>query len=168
MSDSRLQEIVTRAVVGRAERRVAWGHTVPAEGITGVLGVHVTDSQVSVKESGSPTVVEVTVDCDLWCGNPKNTRVLRCTSRHTANMNIRTVGQLLGEAEVRGAMIGTARATGVQIGSGEITLNLEADIAVEMNALSRIWVKAYDLEDDALSDLDDDSSGSSSGSELGE
>ena len=75
MSDSRLQEIVTRAVVGRAERRMSWSHTVPAEGITGVFGVHVTDSTVGVKESNGRPVVDMIVDCDLWCGTQKNTNV---------------------------------------------------------------------------------------------
>ncbi|MDB4897587.1 MAG: conserved domain protein glutamate-rich [Firmicutes bacterium] len=75
MSDSRLQEIVTKAVVGRAERRMYWSHTVPAEGVTGVLGVHVTDSSIAVKEKDGRASVDVIVDLDLWCGNPKHTKM---------------------------------------------------------------------------------------------
>lgn len=76
MSESRLQEIVTRAVVGRAERRMTWSHTVPAEGVTGVYGVHVTESTAAVKDKDGRPVVDVIVDCDLWCGTNKNTKVI--------------------------------------------------------------------------------------------
>lgn len=172
MSDSRLQEIVTRAVVGRAERRMTWSHTVPAEGITGVFGVHVTDSTVAIKENGSRPVVDVIVDCDLWCASHKLTKVVRCTCRGTEALTVRTVGHVLGDADVSVKMIGPARATGVSVADGHITLALEADVMVEMSALSRMWVKAFDLEDDVLDDLDypgdDSSSSSSSGTSTGD
>jgi len=74
VSDSRLQEIVTKAVVGRAERRVSWGHSVPAEGVTAVLGVHVTNATVAVKDQDGRPMVDLLVDCDLWCQNGKNTK----------------------------------------------------------------------------------------------
>ena len=165
MSDSRLQEIVTRAVVGRAERRMCWKHTVPAEGVTGVFGVHVTDAAVAVKESDGRPVVDLIVDCDLWCGTAKNTKVLRCTCRNTESVDIRKVGQVLGESVLNVRALGPARATGVDAGDGQITVALEADVLVEMSALARMWVKAYSLEDDVLGDLDDpDSSSSGSGS----
>lgn len=77
MSANRLQEIVTKAVVGRAERRMSWSHTVPAEGITGVYGVRVTDSAVGIKDNGGRPVVDMIVDCDLWVGTQKNTNVFR-------------------------------------------------------------------------------------------
>jgi hypothetical protein len=52
-----------------------WSHTVPAEGVTGVLGVHVTDSSIAVKEKDGRAAVDVIVDLDLWCGNPKHTKM---------------------------------------------------------------------------------------------
>lgn len=75
VSDSRLQEIVTKAVVGRAERRMTWSHTVPAEGVTSVLGVHVTGATVAVKDEGGHPMVDVLVDCDFWCAHQKHTKV---------------------------------------------------------------------------------------------
>jgi hypothetical protein len=171
VSDSRLQEIVTKAVVGRAERRMSWSHTVPAEGITGVYGVHVTDATVAVKESDGKPLVDVIVDCDLWCGTIKHTKVMRCTCRGTETVGVRTVGQVIGDSDMSVRLSGPVRATGVSVADGQITLSLEADVIVEVSALSRMWVKAYDLEDDVLDDLSDDysstdsSSGSSSGSE---
>lgn len=172
MSESRLQEIVTKAVVGRAERRVAWGHTVPAEGVTGVLGVHVTNSIVAVKEEDGRPTVDLIVDCDLWCGGDKNTKVIRCSCRNTEVVEIRTHGKVLGDRDWK-AVAGTARATGVKVEDGKVSLQLEADVAVEMSALTRLWVKSYELEHDVFQDLDgsgDDtsssfSSTSSSGSE---
>ena len=167
MSDSRLQEIVTKAVVGRAERRMSWSHTVPAEGITGVYGVHVTDSTVAVKATEERPVVDVIVDCDLWCGTSKHTKVMRCTCRGTESVSMRTHGQILGETDLSVRLAGPVRATGVSVADGQITLSLEADVIVEMSALSRMWVRAYDLEDESFDDSDDyttDSSSSSSDS----
>lgn len=166
MSDSRVQEIVTKAVVGRAEHRVTWGHTVPAEGVTGVLGVHVTNSTVSVKdEDGRPTV-DLIVDCDLWCGSAKQTRVLRCTCRNSESVQLHTVGKILGDRDMRASVLGAARATGVSVADGKVTLQLEADVAVEMSAVTRLWVKAYDFDSDVLDDLDGSGwSGSDSGSD---
>jgi len=165
VSECRLQEIVTKAVVGRAERRVAWGHTVPAEGVTGVLGVHVTNSSIAIKEEDGRPTVDLTVDCDLWCGGNKNTKVIRCSCRNTEAVEVRTHGKVLGDRDWK-AVAGTARATGVSVEDGKVCLQLEADVAVEMSALTRLWVKAYDLERDVFQDLDDtgDDSESSSSS----
>lgn len=164
MSDTRLQEIVTKAVVGRAERRMTWSHTVPAEGITGVYGVHVTDSAVAIKESNGRPVVDVLADCDLWCGTSKHTKVIRCSCRGTEIMDVRTVGHVLGDLDLSAKLPGRVRATGVSVGDGGITLTLEADVVVEMSALSRLWVKAYDMDDEVLSDLEGSSDSSDSSS----
>jgi hypothetical protein len=164
VADRRLQEIVTRAVVGRAEHRMTWSHTVPAEGITGVFGVHVTDSAVAVSEQDGHPVVELVVHCDLWCGSQRNTKVVRAKCQKDQSVHIRTVGKVMGDAEISVRLVGTPRATDVRVGDGQITLVLEADVVVEMCALTRMWVQAYSLDDDVLEDWDDmESSGSSSG-----
>lgn len=173
MSDSRVQEIVTKAVVGRTERRVIWGHTVPAEGVTGVLGVHVTNTAASVKDEDGMPVVDLMVDCDLWCASAKQTRVLRCTCRNADKVQLHTMGKILGDQDMRASVTGPARATGVSVADGKITLQLEADVAVEMSALTRLWVKAYEIDGDLLDDLEgsgwsDSDSGSGSGSADGE
>jgi hypothetical protein len=166
VSDSRLLEIVARAVVGRAERRVTWSHTVAADGVTGVLGVHITDSAVAIKEKDGKAVVDVLVDCDLWCGSKKQTKVLRSTSRHTETVNIRSTGTLIGECEMNAKLAGLARATGVEIGEDGVTIQMELDVSVEMAGMTRMLVRAYDLGVD-LEDVDDleGESGSDSGSD---
>jgi hypothetical protein len=164
VSESRLQEIVTRAVVGRAERRMTWSHTVPAESITDVLGVRVTDWTVSVKEHDGKAVVELVADCDLWCGNRKQTKVMHCNSRHSEVFAVRTSGKVLGESNLRVRLGEAPRATGVKVENGQISVSLEGEATVEMSALARVWVKAYDLEEEVLEDLDDPEE-QSSGSE---
>lgn len=163
MSDSRLQEIVTQAVVGRAERRVTWGHTVPAEGVTGVLGVHVTNSTVALKDEGGSASVELMVDADLWVSTSKGTKVMRVTGRNSEAPSVRTFGRVLGDHDYKVSATGPARVTGVSVTDGQVTLQLEADYSVEMSALSRFWVRAYDLESEVLRDLDAGESGSGTG-----
>jgi len=79
-------------------------------------------------------------------------------------MEVKTVGQVVGDLNTNVKLSGPVRATGVTVGEGQITLSLEADVVVEQSALSRMWIKAYDMESDVLFDLDGsgDSSGSSS------
>lgn len=161
MSESRLQEIVTKAVVGRAERRVAWGHAVPAEGVTGVLGVHVTNSAVAVKEENGRPVVDLLADCDLWVATEKSTKVLRCTCRNTATLDVGIHGRVLGDQDLRAALLGAARAVGVKVSDGKVNLQLEADVSVEIAALTRMWIKAYDLDDDDQDQVDASSDGGS-------
>jgi hypothetical protein len=176
VSDSRLQEIMTKAVVGRAERRIAWNHTLTADGITGVFGVHITDATIGVKHDDGRPAVDLLVDCDLWCGSGKGTKVIRCTARLHQRVEVPTFGHVLGEPEVSAKMIGLPRATGVSVNDGQISLALEADVVVELSALARMWVKAYSLDDAILSDLDDPEgntgysaiTGTSSGSFVGE
>lgn len=73
------------------------------------------------------------------------------------------MGQVLGEDELSVRLTGPARTTGVSVSDGVVTLSLEADVAVELSALSRLWVKAFNLDSDVLGDLDDES-GTGSGS----
>lgn len=164
MAETKLQEIVTKAVVGRAERRVTWSHTHQAEGVTGVLGVHVTDCTVALKGDG-PTV-ELSVDCDLWCTGPKNTKVMRCTCKNSEAIEMRTWGKVLGDRDWKVTLLGDAEAVDVQVNDGKIALKLQANLAVEMSALTRLWVKSYDLEEeyDDLEEASDVSSDSRSGS----
>lgn len=83
-------------------------------------------------------------------------------------MDLRTVGFVLGDCDLSAKLVGSARAIGVKVGDGQVTVTMEADVVVEKTALSRLWVKAYDTDDDVLEDLDDpeydDSSSSSSSS----
>lgn len=175
MSEGRLQEIVTKAVVGRAERQVKWTQTVPADGVTGVYGVHVTGSEIDVELADGRPVVTCTVQADLWCATGGATKIIRAHAEHTEGVNIRTAGQILGQREIRARLVGPAKATGVDVQNGAIRLALTADLVMEMSATTRLAVRAYDVEEEAEADswTDDsssagDSSGDSSGDGSGE
>jgi len=154
VSDSRLQEIFTKAVVGRAEHRMTWSHTVPAEGVTAVLGVHVSDCVVAVREGEAPQV-QVLAEIDLWCADSRTTKVIRVSARHPETVTMNPVGPVLGQAEYSARLLGPVEATGVTVGPGGITLDLTARVLVEMSAVTRLWVKSYALSDAALDDVED-------------
>lgn len=154
MSDSRLQEIVTKAVVGRAERRINWTHAVPAEGVTGVLGVHVTNCAVAVTEADG-SEVQVLAEIDLWCAGGNSTKVIRCTARHPEAVVMQTLGPALGEPEFSARLVGSVEATGVSVGEDQITVNLAATVLLEMSAVTRLWVRSYNIEDATLDDVED-------------
>lgn len=169
MSEGRLQEIVTKAVVGRAERQVKWTHTVPADGVTGVYGVHVTGYEIEVELADGRPVVNCTVQADLWCGTGGATKIMRVQAEHTEGVNVRTVGKILGQREIRARLVGPAKVTGVDVQNGAIHLGLVADLVVELSGTTRLAVRAFDVDDEAgETDSWTDASGSGSGSGSGE
>lgn len=168
MSEGRLQEIVTKAVVGRAERQVKWTQTVPADGVTGVYGVHVTGYEIEVELVDGRPVVNSIVQADLWCGTGGATKILRVQAEHTEGVNVRTVGKILGQREIRARLVGPARVTGVDVQNGAVDLGLAVDLVVELSGTTRIAVRAFDVDEERETDSwSDDASGSGSGSGSG-
>jgi hypothetical protein len=164
VSEGRLQEIVTKAVVGRAERQVKWTQMVPADGVTGVYGVHVTGYEIEVEVAEGRPIVTLSVEADLWCGTGGATKILRVFGEHTEAVNIRTIGKVLGGREIRARLVGPAKATGVDVQNGMIRLGLEAGLVLEMSGTTRLSVRAYEVEDqsgEAESWVDESDGGSS-------
>lgn len=171
MSEGRLQEIVTKAVVGRAERQVKWTQTVPADGVTGVYGVHVTGYEIEVELVDGRPVVNCTVQADLWCGTGGATKIMRVQADHTEGVTVRTVGRVLGQREIRARLVGPAKVTGVEVQNGTIHLGLVAELVVELSGTTRLAVRAFDVEEEEFGETDswsDDTSGSGSESGSGE
>ena len=166
VSNSRLQEIITKAVVGRAGRRIAWGHSLAADGITNVLGVHVSDTTVNVKDQSGRPVIELIAQCELWCSDGKGTRVMSTQISCEEEINLQVEGEVLGDSTVRVGLVGEARSTAVSVAEGVVMLSLEADMAVEMTALTRMWIQAYEPNTDAPQESSEDSgaNGNDSGS----
>jgi len=101
----------------------------------------------------------------------KNTKVIRCSCRNSELIGFRTDSPVLGDRDVKVKMTEAARATGVDVRDGQVVLTLEADVAAEMSALTRVWVRAYDLAGVLSAELDGDEdlsdSGFSSGTSTG-
>lgn len=146
MSDSRLQEIMTRAVVGRAERTLTWCHKLPSNQMTQVLGVRVGRIGLSVKTEERQPVAELVVDCDLWCSDGERTKVLRTRCRCVQEVPITLRGEVLGDEEFHLELVGGPRSTGVRVEEEAIYVDFEAMVQVEATALARLWVKAYEFE----------------------
>jgi hypothetical protein len=166
VSEGRLQEIVTKAVVGRAERQVKWTQTVPADGVTGVYGVHVTGYEIEVELADGRPIVTLSVEADLWCGTGGSTKILRVFAEHTEGVNVRTMGKVLGSREIRARLVGPVKATGVDVQNGTIRLGLEAGLVLEMSGTTRLSVRAFEVEDqsgevESWADESDSSSSSS-------
>jgi hypothetical protein len=53
----------------------------------------------------------------------------------------------------------------VKVSDAKITVSFEADLVIEMSALARLWVKAFDLEENVLGDVDDPNDESELGSD---
>ncbi|MBP2017829.1 hypothetical protein J2Z79_001214 [Symbiobacterium terraclitae] len=155
MSSIRLQEIVTRAVVGRCDRRVVWSRSAPAEDADCVLGVHVSSTAVTVEPGAEGPEVHLTAVCEVWCGTADRTRVERLTCTHAEPANVPLIAQVVGDVETTCKLVGGVRCVEAEVRDGLIQVTLESRIALEAVGRARLWVKAYDLlTDGEVEDLD--------------
>lgn len=151
MSDIRLQEIVTRAVVGRGDRRVVWSYTAPFEEADHVLGVHVGQVQLSVEDGDEEATLQVSATCDLWCSSGDETRVHRLAITHREPVKVRLNARVVGETETRANLVRGVRCLQAEVKDGQLKMKMEAEAGIEVIGLARFWVKAYDLADDLSS-----------------
>lgn len=158
MSDVQLQEIVTRAVVGRGERRVVWSHDGSGEGADSVLGVHVSQSTVLVEKEDGADFVRLQVTCELWCAHGEGTRVLRFNTVHREPVRVNLNARVVGETETTARLEHGVRCTSAEIREGSLFITLEGNVAVEVTGDARLWVRAYSLLGDELEDLSTSSS----------
>lgn len=148
MSSIRLQEIITRAVVGRCDRRVVWTHTAPADGAECVLGVHVSSPQLTVEGGPGGPQVRLVAVCEVWCAAGDETRVERITCTHTEPADVPLVAQVVGETQTAGRLLRGARCLEAEVRDGLFHLTVETHIALEAVGMARLWVKAFDLRED--------------------
>lgn len=168
MSDSRLQEILTRAVVGRAEQSLTWCHKAAAGEMTQVLGVRVGKTAVAVKNQEGTPSAELMVECDLWCSDGEHTKVIRTRSRTVHAVPIALKGEVLGEESLQIALVTPPRSTGVRVEEGTIYADFTATVEVELSALTRLWIRVYDVEyPPGASDWDESATGDTSSSSYG-
>ncbi|MFZ5817796.1 MAG: hypothetical protein ACOY93_21290 [Bacillota bacterium] len=161
MSDSRLQEIMTRAVVGRAEQTLTWCHKLAASGMQQVLGVRVGKVTVGVEmEEGRP-LAQLTADCDLWCSDGEETKVLHSRCRTVHEVPVSPRGEVLGDLQSQIQLVSGPRSTGVRVEGEWIYIDFEATVQVEMIALARLWVKAFEMDLSPVTGEEWDSSGDS-------
>lgn len=137
-----LQEIMTQAVVGRAERTLSWFHQLDASDVKQVLGVRIGKSTVEGTWKEGRVQVEITSDCDLWCTDGTATRVIRIRCRTTHQLELALKGEVVGDLDCSIQLISGPRSTGVRIEGSSLTLDLEATIATELIGLAKLWIEA--------------------------
>lgn len=167
MVDSRLQEIVVRAVVGRAERRLAWSHKIVTSDVSQVLGVRLGKAAVAVDMEDDRPHADLTVDCDLWCSSGtetgEETKVLRTRCRAIQEVAVPLRGEVLGDVQNLVELVSGPRSTGVAVEEDGVAIDFEAIVQVEVIAFTRLWVKSYEMDFSGLSLDDDDWDGSLTG-----
>lgn len=146
MASSRLQEIISRGVVGRAEQTLTWVHKLAPQGMERVLGLRVGRAELAAALEDDEARVVLTVDCDLWCSGSGGTAVLRTRCQTVHGLPVKIRGPLLGEPDVRAELLSGPRSVGVRVENDAICIDFEAQVAVTVVAESRFVVEVYDLE----------------------
>ncbi|OTA41252.1 MAG: hypothetical protein A6D92_08450 [Symbiobacterium thermophilum] len=139
-----LLEIISEAVVGRAEHTLTWTHTLPADGVVQVLGVRPGPSKARVRAEGGSPQAEVTVDVDLWFLGQDGTRVTRTRCQTVQPAPVALRGNLLSDPSYDLRLLGNARTTDVRVEDGSVHLDMAVTVEVEARALTRYWVRAED------------------------
>lgn len=137
-------EIFTKAVAGRAERRLSWVHTIAADAVKNVLGVHLGKTTVSVHEQDGETSVEITVHCDIWCRDEKETLVLQTTAQSVFAVDVPTTDPIVGQRKIQISLADSPRSTGIKVAENQLLLNLEVDVSLEVVGQVRLWVRTGD------------------------
>lgn len=145
MASSRLQEIISRGVVGQEEQTLTWVHQLAPGGMDRVLGVRMGRAEATATLEGEEARVVLTVDCDLWCAGGEGTAVLKTQSRAVHGVPVRIRGPMLGEPEVRAELLSGPRSTGVRVQDDSIHIDFEAQVAVTVIAESRFLVRVYEV-----------------------
>lgn len=139
-----LLEIISEAVVGRAEHTLAWTHTMPAEGAVQVLGVRPGRVASSLRREGETPQAELTVEVDIWSLGQDGTRVTRVPCQTVQPIAVAVRGNLLNDPSYDLRVIGSPRTTGVRVEEDQIHVDLAVTVEVEARALTRYWVRAED------------------------
>jgi len=139
-----LLEIISEAVVGRAEHTLSWTHTMPAGGAVQVLGVRPGQVVPALRLEGDAPQVELTVDVDLWYLGPDGTRVAHTQCQTVQPVPVAVRGNLLNDPSYEVQIVGNARTTGVRVEEDQIHVDLAVTVEVEARALTRYWVRAED------------------------
>lgn len=146
MSDNRLQEIITRAVVGRTERTVSWCHRMASDDMTQVLGLHISKCDVDCETEEGQTLVQLLLHVDLWCSNGDETKVLRARSRSLQEVPIRLTNEILGDADSHVMLVSGPRSVGVRVEGDLLYIDFEATVQVEVHAVTRLWIASYEMD----------------------
>lgn len=139
-----LLEIISEAVVGRAEHTLTWTHTMAADGAVQVLGVRSGQVSCRLRLEGDAPQAELTVDVDLWFLGPEGTRVARARCHTVQPTPVALRGNLLSDPSYEMRLVGNPRTTDVRVEDDVIHLDLAVTVEVEARALTRYWVRAED------------------------
>lgn len=155
MSDSRLQELIARAVCGRAESRLSLVDVLPTEAAE-VLGVRVTGARVRAGHEAHEIRVEIVVEYDCWCADDDSTWITKGKGVLDGPIHLHRLARPLGETELTCKLLGLPSCKRFRLSDDRITVDLSATVLVEQVGMSRFWVKAFDVDDDETEDVEDD------------
>lgn len=146
MGDKGLVEILTRAVIHRGIRRLAWSHTVPAKGAIQILGVQIGSAAVDLRYGNGVPVCDVWADCDLWYTEEQKTCTLRTVARFCGILLDEDEFPVADGEEISISLAGEPRTAYAEIEEGQVVLTLEADVAYEVIGPHRFWTRQYQAD----------------------
>lgn len=146
VAEQGLVEILTRAVTERGRRRLTWSHTMPAEGARRILGVQVGSAALDLKYGNGLPVIDVQVDCDLWCAEDSNTRAYRTSARFSDLLADVEEFSHPDEAEIHISPAGSPRTVQATIQEGQVLLNLETEVDYEVIRPFRFYARVHENE----------------------
>jgi hypothetical protein len=153
MSSSRLQELIAQAVTGRAETWFNLVDVLPAEA-TEVLGVRVTGAEVQGRQKSDGVQVDLLIKYDAWCANENGTWVTQGAATLESPVSLKRLAKPMGETEVAARLVGVPVVKNYRIANGQVTVDLKANVLVEQVGTTRLWVRAIDMDDDLLEDVE--------------
>lgn len=148
---SSYKEIVTKTVIGKGKKNtIASFKIVPEEAPDTVLGCWVINHNFNGKNEGSKVNVSGSFDINVWYSYDNDTKTAVSTKKFNYNdiMNINLKHEINDEVQIIVRSLKQPTVTDVVIDTGEVKMNVEKELGVEIIGDAKVKILVEDDEDD--------------------
>ena len=155
------KEIVTKAVIGKAKRtNTMYFSFTPDESVNTILGCWVINHNFSGIKEGSKVGVNGSFDVNVWYAYDNDTKTKVNTKKFSYHellgVPLKENATLTNNSEIIVRSLTEPTVTGVSIKNGDIDLNIQKEIGVEIVGDTKIKVPVEDDFDDYEEILDEE------------
>jgi len=154
------KEIVTKAVIGKAKKTNSMHFSfTPDEAINTVLGCWVINHNFNGSNQSGKVLVNGAFDVNVWYSYEGDTKTKVNTKRfgynEVLNVPLKDQATLTNNSEIIVRSLKQPTVTNVEIQNGNIALDIEKELGVEIVGDTKIKVPIEDMDDDYEEIIDD-------------
>lgn len=150
---SNFREIVTKAVIGKAKKTSGNKFSItPEEKPNTVLGCWVINNTFNGASNNGSVLITGSFDVNVWYSYDNDTKTAVTTKRFNysdkMNVPLKNATTLDNNSEIIVRSLKQPTVTNVAINNGEVELNIEKELGVEIVGNTKVKISVEDLDDD--------------------